>query len=112
MKVSVTADCTFASASRKHVHEKTTTLEPHFYIEKLGFAGVYLSASRKHVHEKKKKKKKKKKTNPTFILKNWGLQAKGIPLFISVLFKNKDCRYSLGRGGSNVYHNLYFEQNY
>ena len=50
-------------------------LEPQFYIEKLGFAGVYL--------------------------------------FFLFLFQNIDCGYSLEpprRGGSNVYHNLCFEQ--
>ena len=28
--------------SGKYVHEKNTPLEPHFYIEKVGFARVYL----------------------------------------------------------------------
>ena len=28
--------------SGKHVYEEYTPIEPHFYLEKLGFAGVYL----------------------------------------------------------------------
>ena len=52
-------------------------LQPHFYIVKLGFTGVYI-------------------------------------IFL-ILLNNIDCRYSLEpprRGGSNEYHNLYFEQKY
>ena len=32
----------FIHSSGKHIHVMYTPLEPHFYIAKLGYAGVYL----------------------------------------------------------------------
>ena len=67
----------FEQTSQKHAYINLTPLQPHFYIVKLGFTGVYI-------------------------------------IFL-ILLNNIDCGYSLEpprRGGSNVYHNLCFEQKY
>ena len=51
--------------------------------------------------------------NPTFIQWNWGLH--GYTLFFLISAQNIDWGYSLEpphRGGSNEYHNLYFQQKY